>query len=481
MCGDNDSTNRSDTNGAAADVAVFHPTDLGNARRLVAQHGKDIRWLAGSEGWRTWDGCRWAIDSTGEVEQRAKATVTNIYAEASRATARADRHALGHHALRSESAARIRAMIELAKTEPGIPLSPDALDRDAWLLNCLNGTVNLRTGLVQAHNRTDFISKLVPVEYDSAALCPQWLAFLDRIMDGNQDLVRYLQKLVGYGLTGDTSEQILAILYGTGANGKSTFLNVLADLLGGDYAKRTPSASLTARKDRGIPNDLARLRGARFVIASETEADHRLAEGLIKNMTGSDTLSARFLYTEWFEFVPTYKLFLATNHRPAIEGTEHAIWRRIRLVPFSVVIPDAQQDKQLPEKLRGEWPGILRWAIEGCLAWQREGLGVPTAVQLATDKYRSEMDVVGAFLDEYCVLDPASLLPAADLYDTYAEWCKTNGENSLTQRTFGMKLRERGLVSIKRNVKFWQGVNWRSRATSGTNRTNGMNRGQTSP
>jgi putative DNA primase/helicase len=273
----------------------------------------------------------------------------------------------------------------------GYPVIPEHLDQDPWLFNVENGTIDLKTGELRPHERGALITKLAPVQYDREAECPTWWKFLMRIFNGNLALIEFLQKAVGYALTGSTREQCLFFLHGLGANGKSTLLEIIHTLLG-DYAHRTSSETFLIKKSGGIPNDVAALRGARLVGAVEVESGRRLAEVLIKEMTGGDRISARFLHAEWFDFKPEFKIFLAANHKPVIRGTDHAIWRRIHLIPFNVQIPKPEQDRDLPEKLKAELPGILNWALEGCQMWQLYGLEPPAEVQAATQDYREEMD-----------------------------------------------------------------------------------------
>jgi putative DNA primase/helicase len=422
-------------------------TDLGNAERLVEQHGVDLRYCYAWEKWIVWDGRVWKVDDTGEVERRAKETVRAIYLEAANAETADARKALASHAKGSEARGRIEAMIALARSEPGIAISPEELDADPWSLTTPNGTLDLRTGALTNHRREDHITKASPVKYDPNAAAPTWTAFLERILPG-EELRAFVQRAVGYSATGDTSEQCMMINHGTGANGKSTFQEAIAAALG-DYAMRAPTEMLLAKHSSGIPNDVARLKGARFVSASETEEGRRLAESLVKDLTGQDTITARFMRAEWFDFRPTHKLWLSTNHKPEVRGTDTAIWRRIRLVPWAVTIPPKEQDKKLPEKLRAELPGILAWIVQGCLEWQREGLRPPAEVRRATGKYRAEMDVLAAFIDEECVVSEHATASAKALYSAYRDWCEENGEKPESQRKFGGRLRERGFENGK--------------------------------
>src|SRR5215203_2556672 len=436
----------------------YNLTDLGNAERFVRDHGEDVRYCYPWRKWLVWTGTRWERDDTGKVHKLAKETVRAIYREASDAEDEDRRKALAKHATQSEAEPKIRAMLELAKSET--PISPDTLDADPWLFNATNGTIDLRTGALREHRREDLITKLALVEYAPSATAPTWEAFLERVLPG-EDLRTFVQRAAGYSATGDISEQCMFINHGTGANGKSTFQETISAALG-DYAMRTPTEMLLAKRSDGVPNDVARLKGSRFVSASETEEGRRLAESRIKDLTGQDTITARFMKAEWFDFAPTHKLWLSTNHKPEIRGTDAAIWRRIRLVPWRVSIPPAQQDKALPEKLRSELPGILAWVVRGCLQWRRKGLQAPEEVRQATGDYRSEMDVLAAFLEECCILRSDAMAFAKNLYVAYKEWCEANGEPVEKQRRFGMRLTERGLRRQKvGGVCRWYGIGLR--------------------
>lgn len=439
-------------------------TDLGNAQRLVNRHGEDLRYVADFKKWLEWNGHHWDIDETEAVMRRAKLTVRAMYAEAT-AIADDDRAAkLVKHALASQSATRLEAMVKLARSESAIPVRQSQLDANPWLLSAANGTIDLRTGALRAHRRADLITKAVSVTYDPDATCPRWLAFLDRIMGGDAELVDFLQRAIGYCLTGSTDERAFFLLHGGGTNGKTSFLESIAMLLG-DLGLRTPVETLLVKRHEGIGNDIARLRGARFVYTSESEEGKRLAESLIKDLTGGDTLSARFLYAEPFEFAPTFKIWLATNHKPVIRGTDNAIWNRVRLIPFNVIIPPAERvaKETLLARHRAELPGILAWAVRGCLAWQRDGsLVAPEAVQAATAGYRQEMDTIAAFLDEECVVNRMATVAASELYTAYTRWAKASEEATpLSQRAFGTRLREHGDFTPGKGtggVRFWHGL-----------------------
>jgi putative DNA primase/helicase len=439
----------------------LHHTDLGNARRLVSGYGKDLRFCHETGKWLAWNGELWAADNSGIVDRFAKDTVRKIYLEAGGAVNDTGRESLAKHALKSEGEARLRAMITLAKTEPDIPVRISQLDADPWLLNCSNGTLDLRTGKLLSHFRGNLCTKQVTIAFDRHAKCPNWHAFLRRLMEDNPSLLPFLQRTIGYALTGSTREQVLFFLYGTGANGKSTFIETCRKLFG-DYAQQADFDTFVTKKDDGPRNDIARLKGARLVAAVEAAQGRRLAENVIKQVTGGDTVTARFLYHEHFEYLPQFKLFLVANHKPVVVGTDEAIWRRIRLVPFTVTVPPEERDKELREKLLCELPGILAWAVRGCLEWQRDGLGEPEAVSTATADYRREMDVMADFIEEDCVLGEHETADAGLLYSTFQAWSEKNGEEVLTQKKFGTQLRERGFEAAKKKGRrCWLGLRLR--------------------
>jgi len=328
------------------------------------------------------------------------------------------------------------------------------------LLNVQNGTLDLNTGKLRPHSRAALLTKLSPISYDAAATCPTWEAFLLRVMGGRVHLVDFLRRAVGYTLTGRTDEQCLFLLYGTGANGKSTFLDTLGALLA-EYSTQSDFETFEA-KDKsggGASSDLARLAGARLVMAVEAESGRRLAESRIKQITGGDMIAARFLFSEFFEFKPQFKLFLAANHKPEVRNNDEGIWRRIKLIPFEEYIKPAERDPRLMEKLRAELPGILAWAVRGCLEWQADGLATPAEVEAATASYREDMDRLGAFFEDCCLFGRQYRATARDLYGAYEGWCESNGERPMPQRSFGLRLAERSLRQAKSaGLRVWEGI-----------------------
>jgi putative DNA primase/helicase len=290
------------------------------------------------------------------------------------------------------------------------------------------------------------------MSYNERAKCPMWLKFLNEIMDGNTRLIDFLQRAIGYSLTGLTTEQLFLILWGIGANGKSVFSETILGMLGEDYARNAQAKTILTRDgrgDSGINNDLARLRGIRFVTVNEIPGRGRLDEAKVKELTGTDTITARFLFHEPFQFQPPFKIWIRTNHKPIITGTDPGIWRRVRLVPFNVSIPPEEQDKHLIEKLRDEYPGIMAWAVMGCLTWLDEGLTFPDEVRAATAEYKADSDTFQPFLEECCIIDKTATTTAASLYEKYKEWATTNNERPMTKNMFGRELSERGFDKFR--------------------------------
>jgi len=439
----------------------FAHTDLGNAERFVHQHKDDIRYCTAAKTWYIWNGQYWEEDITEMIYSLARVTIRSIPREADSCSEDDfNRSAILKWAARSESRERVRAMVELAQSDRAVAIRPDFFDHDPWLLNCRNGTLNLHTGLLQSHDRQDYISKQAPVDFDPQAVCPTWERFIGCIFQSHGDLIEYVRRVCGYCLTGITREQDFYFLYGTGANGKSTLIKTMMALLGTEYATQASSGTLWARHYEAPGEEVAVLQGARLVVAMETDQGRKLAEGLVKQLTGGDRIRARRLYANSFEFQPTFKVFLAANHKPGISGTDNGIWRRIKMIPFMVSIPEDQQDVDLGEKLLSELPGILNWTLRGCLDWQQQGLKPPRQVTQATTDYRQDSDYMAAFLAECVMIDDGSRTQCKVVYEAYQNWAACAGDRPLNLRRFNDCLKEKGFQTQAGtgNRKFWLGL-----------------------
>jgi putative DNA primase/helicase len=427
---------------------MFPLTELGNAERFASKHGANVRYCYDWRAWLVWDGIRWKRDAGAEVRQFAKQTVRSIYAEAGQQSAEGQRRALAAWAARSESAAAIESMLKLAQAEEGIPVATEDLDADKWLLNVENGTLDLHTGELRPHRREDLISKLAPVRFDPAAQCPRWVRFLDEVFAPHPDIPSFIQRAGGYSLTGDTREECLFLNHGAGRNGKGTFLKTMA-LAMGDYAATADFSTFVQRRDDAGPrDDVANMRGKRMVSAQESREGAALAESLLKWLTGGDLVRARRLYENSYEFDPSWKIWLATNHKPVIRGTDPAIWSRIKLIPFDVSF-EGKEDRTLKTALLGELPGIFNWAIEGCLRWQEDGLQLPASVMDATNEYRADSDQTRRFITEVCIEGAYASGKARSLYMAYKKWATDAGEEPVSETAFGRRLSEHGFAKRK--------------------------------
>lgn len=424
-------------------------TDLGNAERFVAHHADHARYVPQWEKFLLWDGSRWKPDEVRAHVQLACETVRSLWQEAADAKDSTERASLAKHARESEREPRITALLRIATTDPRIIAEPEQLDANPWLLGVSNGVVNLRTGQLRQMSPEDLITKLAGSRFDPKATAPKWKGYLERVLGGDGELESYLQRLVGYLLTGLTIEQVFFFLYGLGGNGKSVFLTVLRWLLG-DYAVSADSSTFLARQHEGPRTDIARLEGARLVTSLEAGENRRLDEELIKKITGGDVVTARKLYKAEREFVPQFKLLFAANHKPVISGTDIAIWRRVQLIPFTITIPEDERNRSLSDELKEELPGILNWAVEGCLLWQEQQLRPPQIVQAAVDAYRVESDTIGRFLSDSFELDPTAATSAKVIYLAYTRWAESMGEHRrLSANALGRKLTEKGIPSEK--------------------------------
>jgi len=434
-------------------IGPFETSDFGNAERLKALYGDRLRYC---EEWGkvlAWDEHRWSAKSEVFIRQCMMDTVRRIRLELNAESDAATRKKFAQWAINSEKRERIEAAIGLSRSLLD-QVEVSDLDTDPWLLNCLNGTVDLRTGKLREHDPNDNITKLCKVEYDPCARAPRWGRFLLQIMNGNKHFVKALQRIVGYCLTGDVSEHALFLLWGKGANGKSTLTGVTLKMLGPEYAVEGAGDLLLAKNSESHPTELAHLHGKRCVTTSEANKNRRLNEGLVKRLTGGDQITARRMREDFWSFDPTHKILFAANYKPVIKGTDTGIWRRIVLIPFEVLFDGGKEDKKLPDKLcASELPGILAWAVRGCLEWQRDGLKIPDEWRAAKQEYRADSDDLAPFIEEKCILDPDVSVSIKDLYEAYTSWCEAEGRQALDKANLGRELQDRGFPSKKMNNK----------------------------
>ena len=410
-------------------------TDLGNTKRLVQDLGGCARFVTEHGKWVIRHGHQWKPDFGNHVELRAK----NVGEQLLDGSPDKGRYAAG---LKAQSERSIRAMVRLAQTEVGVPVSAAAFDRDPHTLSTITGLVNLRTGQIRSELAEEFHSKVAGANFDPSATSPVFSSFLEQILP-DPDSRAYLQRWCVYCLTGLTSEQVILFIYGQGANGKSVLTNLLYKVLG-EYGKRTPMASLMQRRTDAATNDIAALQGARLILASEGNPGQKLDTALVKSLTGGDPITARFLHKEHVTFDPAGKIMVASNHLPEIDANDPAIWRRLHFLPLDRVFRDDQQDRSLPEKLWAEREGVLAWAIQGAVQWYTTGLAPPATVRDAVLAYRTELDTIGAFLDQRCVIDPAASAPAGLLYSTFMEFARAAGVRPANSTEFGRELGKRG-------------------------------------
>lgn len=435
--------------------------DMGNAQRFVDLFGDQIRYCYTDKRWLYYDTRKWCTDNDGTHYRMADNAVNamkaeaNIYLKADEESGGDMAKAFEKHMKSSRSHKSKEAMLK--EVEHHIPVLPVQLDRYKMALNTPGGVLDLKKGNLEPHKPEYYLTKITSVEYSENSDCPRWLAFLDDIFAGDKDLIRYIQKAVGYTLTGSTAEQCAFFLYGTGKNGKSTFLDVIRDVFG-DYAANIQPETIMVKSNSGnsINSDIARLKGARLVTSVEPNEGVRINEGLLKQLTGDDPVTARKLYSEEFEFKPEFKLWMATNHKPIIRGTDTGIWRRIHMIPFTVQIPEDKVDKQLKHKLKAEMTAIFKWCVDGCLLWQHEGLKMPRAVLDSVREYRREMDVISAFIEDRC--EPSGSVQSSTLYAAYSQWAEENNEYRMSATKFSIEMAKRYEKVNTRTGKYYNGL-----------------------
>lgn len=447
-------------NSAPAAPHSFNLTDCGNAEYFAARRGADVRFDHRRGRWLLWRGHRWQPDAAAEIRRLAKSSMRQRFTDAAQVDDPDARSRAAKWAIASESRARLDALLYLAQSEPPIADAGDDWDADHWLLGVPNGVIDLRTGLLRAGRRDDRLTMQTGAHYDAAAGCARWEQFIGEIFDGDASLIDFVHRAIGYSLTGDTSEQALFLLYGTGANGKGTLINTLKRALG-DYAWNMPFATIEMRDRSSIPNDLAALVNRRFVVASETNDGARLNESRVKALTGCDPVTARFLHGEFFTFEPLAKFWLSVNHKPVVRDDSHGFWRRIRLIPF---VRTFAVNAALGDALREEAPGILAWAVRGALAWQQDGLKAPAIVTAATAEYERDSDTLAGFLEEACDVATGAETGASELFEHYKRWAERHGlsdRERLTATKFGAKVSERFRRAHTRAGKVYSGLSRR--------------------
>lgn len=432
--------------------------DLGASELFADRCGDVVRFVNGI-GWLSWNGTIWERDSVGRVIQLFATVSKRCMAEAADIDDEDRRKRVVRYALQMGLRNKIEAALKLAESHPAITLKPEELDSDPLLAACQNGVIDLTNGRFHKPNPGDHITRQFGTYYDPAALCPRWERFLDEITDGDGELIEFLQRSVGYSLTGSMKEQVFLFLHGTGANGKSVFIETIRALLGG-YSSRASESLFEAK---GPPRDsrveLAELPGIRVLFVSETSQGGRLNERLVKDITGGDALRAEAKYQSGFRFSPQFKVWIVGNYAPRVDGVDHGIWRRVRLVPFNVTFEGDRKDPHLVETLQAELPGILRWAVDGAVKWHRSGLNLPECVKLATNAYRDDQDLLADFITEHLERAPDGMACKTAVYSRYREWCQDEGLNHpQSAKQLCRQLKQRGMTDGGRRGKYWHGV-----------------------
>ena len=440
-----------------------HLTDKGNAEKMATLYRGKIRYVVEKKQWLEWNGNLWnAVDET-RIYARAKTVSSAWHVEADNELNNNVQAALRAHAYKLEGVMKMEYMVRLLKSEDGIVTSASDLDKQAMYLPVKNGLVNLQNGQMEPANPALLITHCANVVFDPEAKCPLWRKSLRDMMAGNDDLISFLQRALGYTATTSVAEGVIIFLYGYGANGKSTFLNIVRSLMGDLGTQATGETLLEGtRSSSGPSSDIARLHGKRFVAISEIDDGKHLAEARVKSLTGGDAVTARFLHQNDFTFVPQIKIWVATNHKPVVKGNDHAIWRRIVLIPFEVKFAKHQQDRKLEAKLMDELPGILNWVIEGCMEWNRIGLAAPDSIERATGHYRSQMDMIGLWEAEKCIVSSKVEVLCSEAHASFSAWAQDNYNVSYTKNRFGRMMTERGYERKKRPDMTYMGIGLRN-------------------
>lgn len=464
-----------------SDQQSFNLTDYGNAERLVSLYGDDIRYSPERKAWLIWNGKVWVWDLGGvRIAKLAKKTVRNIYREAADESDDNTRKELVKHARASERQVRIDAMIRSTESEPGIAVSLADLDSNHWLLNVNNGTIDLRNGVLKPHKRADLITEILSIGYDPEATSTVWDTFLHRIFNDNTDLIAYIQRALGYSITGDQSEQVFFFCYGHGWNGKSTLLNACRLVLGNYAAQVPPTAFMVDKAKRGGPDEaIASLKNKRLICSTELEGGQRLAVGLVKRMTGGEPLWCEHKFERGYNFQPTHKLWLSGNHEPVITDTTNSIWYRLKKIPFTIEIPEGDRKKGYADYLASEYnAAILTWLVHGCMAWRKAGdLEEPEAVKQAVAEYRDQQEILHDYLIERCLFQKNTTIDQKSLYADYKKWAEDNDVNAIGKLTFRTRILEKGVTADygNKHIAIWRGIRLRIDSDEDVNSGNSVN------
>lgn len=445
--------------------------DLGNAERFLEMAGDDLLYCNDAKKWLWWKETHWAWDNDDTVFEWITMFARDLYS----AENTISKEAISH-AIRSNNRAGLNAMLEISQRKQSASI--DTFDAPHYLINCKNGTLDLRTGSLKEHDRADRITRIVNCDYDADAFSPTFDKFITRIQP-DPSIRAFLQRSIGYSLLGNIRERSFWILYGTGNNGKSIFTNLFLNILG-EYGSTTRSDSIMANKQSGVPNDIARLKGKRFIVVPETGENERMNEALVKALSAGDKVTARFLFAEFFDFYFTGKLWIATNHKPTITDHSKGFWDRVKLIPFSQDIPadEVIKSDDLMQTLMADAPAVLNWAVQGCRDYfDLDGLDTPECIQTEIDAYRREQDSIAQFIEERCqtidqarddvpesMIDNTYINPIEyrvsnkDLYAAYKTFCSENGEYQRSQRRLTQNMNERGFKQMRTSSRYWEGV-----------------------
>ena len=438
----------------------YEYNDNGNAQRFVDQYKHIVRYVHDQKTWYIWDGLRWRCDEVMAITDLVRKSVNSIYDEIAKAPDDDTKKKIFKHALRSGNHTPMKNMLNEARGYESIRMTSGELDQNPHTLIAKNTLLNLDKLEIIEPAQDEYCTRILGTSA-VAGDCPTWRKFMQDVMQGNQEMVDFIQRALGYTLTGSTAEQCLFFMFGTGSNGKSTFINTISKMMG-DYFTKIPTSALMSQKSDRSQQEIARMRGARLVVASETDCGLTFSESMIKDITGGDIVTARHLYGKTFSFLPQHKLWIYGNHKPKIKGTDAGIWSRIHLIPFMAQFPRGTKDcdKDMPEKLEKELPAILMWCLEGLAKYRQcGGLNPPLSTREATAQYRKEMDILGAFLEECCTRQAGAWVQSSMAYQKYRDWCAENGEPPQSQRGFSMRLAERGFEKRKVHGVFtWRGL-----------------------